>query len=550
MSGKNELTTTPSPTEGEYTNTSDKRNPIVGNVVVGDHGSDSELRRMLSTRHVTMIALGSSIGMGLWIGSGASLAKAGPASLFLGYVLAGSMIWCVSHSIGEMAVMYPLPSAFVQWSGKFIDPAASFALGWSYWFSFVITIANELQAANSLISWWTEIVPIAAWITIWWAVIVLVNVGAVKIFGEIEVICSSIKFGWIFVVIISMSVISAGHGNKEAVGFKYWNEIPFKNGFKGFLNVMPTTIFAMAGSENCGLVAAETKNPRKSVPRAVGSIWLRLSLFYLLGSLMVTINLDPNDDRLFGSGGSKTTASPFVIAYSDAGALPLAHMHNAVVLLSVISTGTISCYAGARTTMGLAQLGMAPKILTRADKQGRPWFALLPTFIVGGGLAYLNVSKSGAEVFGWFSNLTSLFTLFGWGMICLSHIRFRKTWALRGRTASELPWKSWIYPYGAWYGLTLCIVLIIVQFYLAVWPLDSDPSPTGSVEDFFANYVSVVICIVLWLGARAYYRGGWWVKLESIDLDEGRRFYEEDPEKAPIKGAWGHTKKAAGYVFN
>lgn len=111
--------TVSSPVELGYNDSHEKRNSITGDVVVhGDHGGDSELRRLLSTRHVTMIALGSSIGMGLWIGSGSSLASAGPASLFLGYILAGTMIWCVAHSIGEMAVMYPLPSAFVQWSGK------------------------------------------------------------------------------------------------------------------------------------------------------------------------------------------------------------------------------------------------------------------------------------------------------------------------------------------------------------------------------------------------------------------------------------------------
>jgi len=97
-----------------------------------------------------MIALGSSIGMGLWLGSGTSLTNGGPAGIFIGYLLAGSMIWAVSHSIGEMAVMYPLPSAFVQWSGKFIDPAAAFALGWAYWFSYWITIANELQVGSLL----------------------------------------------------------------------------------------------------------------------------------------------------------------------------------------------------------------------------------------------------------------------------------------------------------------------------------------------------------------------------------------------------------------
>lgn len=349
-----------------------------------------------------------------------------------------------------------------------MDPAAAFAVGWSYWFLWVITIANELAAANSLIVYWTEAVPVAAWISIFFAVIVAVNIGAVKVFGEIEVVASAIKFGWIFVIIISMSVLSAGHGAYDQVGFRYWNETPFINGFKGFLAVMPTCIFAMAGSENCGLVACETANPRKSMPRAVGSIWLRLSLFYLFGSLMVTINVDPANPSLFGSGNSKVTASPFVIAFTEGGVIPLAHMMNVIVLISVISTGTVAVYAGSRTMVGLAHLGMAPKQAGQADKAGRPWYAIIPTLVCGGALSYMNVSQSGQNFFGWLSNLTSLFTLFGWGMICLSHIRFRTAWARQGRTVEELGWKSWIYPYGAWYGVIVCFILIVVQFYLAV----------------------------------------------------------------------------------
>lgn len=340
-----------------------------------------------------------------------------------------------------------------------------------------------------------------------------------------------------------MIVMSAGGAAYDAVGFRYWNEMAFTNGFKGFLSVMPTCIFAMSGSENSGLVAAETKNPRKSVPRAVGSIWLRLSLFYLLGSLMITINVSPKNDDLFGQEG--TNASPFVIAYRDAQIPVLAHMMNAVILISVISTGSISGYGGSRTTMGLAYLDMAPKQLQKADKKGRPWYGLVPTFIIGGGLAYLNVSESGSDVFGWFSNLTSLFTLFGWGMICLSHIRFRYAWARQGRTAEELPWKSWIYPLGPWWGLIMCFLLIIVQFYLSVWPLGKSPNAV----DFFANYISVIVIIVLWLGARAYFRGRWWVDIDSIELDEGRRFYKSDAELAEpkatgFKGVATKTMKA------
>lgn len=141
--------------------------------------------------------------MGLWLGSGSSLASGRPAGIFIGYLLSGTMIWAVSHSIGEMAVMYPLPSAFVQWSNKFVDPACGFALGYAYWMNYFITIANELQAVNTVLSFWTTAVPIAAWMSIFWVVIILVNVLGVKFFAEIEVVCSMIKFGWIFVVIIS-----------------------------------------------------------------------------------------------------------------------------------------------------------------------------------------------------------------------------------------------------------------------------------------------------------------------------------------------------------
>ncbi|PYH47023.1 putative amino acid transporter [Aspergillus saccharolyticus JOP 1030-1] len=513
-----------------------------------DHGAETDLHRSLSTRHLTMIALGSSIGMGLWLGSGTSLSDAGPASLFLGYILSGSVIWAVSHSIGEMAVMYPLPSAFTQWTSIFIDKSMAFSLGWAYWFSYWITIANELQGVVTVLSFWTTAVPTAAWISIFWVVIVLINVVAVKFFGEVEVAASTIKFGWIFVVIISCIVISAGGAPAEGpIGFRYWNEDAFINGFKGFLSVMPTCIFAMSGSENAALVAAETDNPRKAVPRAVGSIWIRLSLFYVLGSLMITITVSPMDPNLFG--GSGVNASPFVIAYRNAGLAPLAHIMNAVIFISVLSTGSISGYAGSRTLMGLTHLNMAPKIFGKADKQGRPLAGLFVTLLIGGGLSYLNVSNSGATVFTWFSNLTSLFTLFGWGTICLSNLRMRYAWKVQGRSVEDLPWRSWAYPYGAIWGLFWCVILIIAEFYLSLWPLGGSPN----AKDFFANYVSVVAIVVLYIGARCYYRGPWWVDARTIDLDAQRRFYVDahDVETRPErKGPLGLVRKAADMVFD
>ncbi|KAH7123215.1 arginine permease [Dactylonectria estremocensis] len=510
-----------------------RQNPFASSSLLApleDHGADSQLHRRLGTRHIAMIGLGGSIGMGLWLGSGSSLSKAGPASLFLGYVLAGTMIWSVSHSIGEMAVMYPLPSAFVQWTNMFVDPAAGFALGWAYTFAYWISIANELQGIVTVLSFWTDAVPVAAWITIFWAVIVLVNIGPVKVFAEIEVVSSAIKFGFIFVVIISGIVLSAGGGPKGgfppveggSIGFEFWNSTPFINGAKGFFSIMPVCIFALAGSENASLVAGETTHPQRAVPKAVASIWVRLALFYIMGGLIVTINVSPNDPNLFGGGG--TNASPFVIMYRNCGVMPLAHIMNAVIFISVLSTGTLSGYGASRILLGLSQINMAPKILQKTDSRGRPWYGLVPTLLIGGGLSYINISHSGAEVFTWLSNLSSLFTLFGWGMICLSHIRMRHAMKVQGRDHANLPWKSWVFPYAPYWGLFWCITLLVILFYLAISPLSGETSAVN----FFSSYVSALAILALYVGAKIYYRNGRWVDTAVVDLDASRRFYHDE----------------------
>ncbi|KAH3503688.1 hypothetical protein KXW24_008038 [Aspergillus fumigatus] len=300
-----------------------------------------------------MVALGSAIGMGMWLGSGTSLLKGGPASLFIGYLISSSILWSVSQCIGEVAVVYPLPSAFVQWTTIFISPAAGFALGWGYWFSYWITIANELQFVVTILNYWTDEVPKAAWITIFWVVIILVNIWVVKFFAEVEVVASTIKFSWMLIAIVALIVITAGGVPEQQgpIGFQYWNEQPFINGFKGFITVLPTCVFAMAGSENAAL--------------------------------------DPN---LFGGFGSN--ASPFVIAFKNAGIPAMAHITNAVIFISVISTGSISGYGGSRMLMGLAHVNMNFKIYGEADKMGRPWAGYITTIGIGGALAYINVSNT------------------------------------------------------------------------------------------------------------------------------------------------------------
>ena len=164
---------------------------------------------------------------------------------------------------------------------------------------------------------------------------------------------------------------------------------------------------------------------------------------------------------------------------------------------------------------------------------GRPWAGYIATIGIGGALAYINVSHTGAEVFEWLSNLVSLLTLFGWAMISLSHLRFRYNWKLQGRNESHLPWKTNAYPYATWWALIWCILLIILELYLSVWPLHG----TTSAKNFFANYISVIAVVVIWIGAQIWYRCPIWVDASAVDLDMSRRFYADhvDEEATPVR---------------
>ncbi|KAI5284012.1 hypothetical protein KEM52_003135 [Ascosphaera acerosa] len=485
------------------------------------------LAHTLTTRHLTMLSIGSAIGMGLWLGSGTSLRNGGPAAIFIGYLLASTMAMAVNQSVGELAVMYPVPSAFAQWSNKFVDRSFAFSVGWGYWFSTAITLANEISGANTVMHFWTDEVPTAGWISIFIVMTFVVSICAVTVFGEIEVVLSAIKLAWMFVVIIACIVISAGGApNHKRTGFEYWNDEPFTHGFKGFLAVMGTCVFALEGTEIAGLSAAEAQNPLRAVPKAVNSVWARLAFFYVIGSLMVTITVSPNNPTIFG--GSGTDASPYVIAFRDAKLPGLAHAMNAIIFISVLSSGNANAYASTRTMMGLADIGLAPKWIGKCDSRGRPWVAIIITFVLSGGISYLNVSNSGSTVFGWFSNLTTLCVLWIWGSIMLCNLRFRMAWKAQGRDASALAWRSWAYPVAPIWGLVWCILLVISQFYLAVWPLVD----AQSAKAFFANWVSMVALLVIYAGCRLYFRGGWWIPLKDVDLDKDLRVYPPPAEDA------------------
>ncbi|KAL3425413.1 amino-acid permease inda1 [Phlyctema vagabunda] len=497
-----------------------------------DTGEADQLDKTLKPRHLQMIAIGGSIGAGFFVGSGSALSRGGPGTLLIDFLIMGVMIFNVVYALGELAVMYPVSGGFYTYSTRFIDPSWGFAMGWNYVFQWAIVLPLELTVASLTIGYWNADISIAAWVTLFWAFIVIVNVFGVLGFAEEEFWSSVLKLAAIITFMIIGLVLVLGGGPSKGIYDEYWGARlwydpgAFRNGFKGVCSVFVTAAFAFSGTELVGLAAAESKNPAKALPGAIKQVFWRITLFYVVGLLFVGLLCSSTDDRLLGANPLiDVTASPFVIIAKDAGLNGYDHFLNFIILVSVISIGNSGVYGGSRTLCALAEQGYAPRFFSYVDKAGRPLPATIAILIFGG-LGYIQLSSDGTTVFDWLLALSGLAALFTWGSICLAHIRFRSAWAYHGHTVDEIPFKAVFGVYGSWVGLILIFLVLMAQFYTALYPIGND-GEIGTAEDFFKSYLALPVVLFFWACGYLWKRTGW-LRTSQIDVDSGRRVVDWD----------------------
>ncbi|OJD17113.1 hypothetical protein AJ78_02757 [Emergomyces pasteurianus Ep9510] len=479
----------------------------------------NQLNQTLKGRHLHMIAIGGSIGAGLFVGSGGSLRAGGPATVLIDFAIIGVMMFNVVYALGELAIMFPISGGFYTYSTRFIDPSWGFAMGWNYVFQWAIVLPLELTVAAMTIGYWGLDISIGVWITVFLIAIILINVFGVLGYGEEEFWSSCLKLAAIVIFMIIALICVLGGGPERGMYSKYtgaslwYNPGAFNNGFKGFCSVFVTAAFAFSGTELVGLAAAESKTPVQSLPSAVKQVFWRITLFYILALFFVGLLIPYDEKRLIGSGYIDVKASPFVIVAKNAGLDGFDHFMNVVILISVLSIGNSSVYGGSRTLTALAEQGYAPKMFAYVDRAGRPLVSTI-TIIAFGAFAFINLSASGEEIFAWLLALSGLAALFTWGSICFAHIRFRAAWAYHGHTVAELPFTAAFGVYGSWLGLILIVIVLAAQFYVAVAEKD--------VEAFFKSYLAAPIVLFFWICGYLW-KGKGWLKLSQIDVDSGRR---------------------------
>lgn len=321
----------------------------------------------------------------------------------------------------------------------------------------------------------------------------------------------------------------------------------FNNGFKGFCATLVTAGFSLAGTELVGLAAAETDNPRKTIPRAARQVFWRITLFYITSIFIVGCIVPyTNPQLLGGSHATDVRASPFVIAIKEAGIKGLPSVINAVILIATLSVGNSSTYASSRTLQALGAVRQAPKIFEYVDMAGRPAVGQ-GLALACGVLAYFACLPGGASrMFDWLLQISALSSFFTWGSICFAHIRFRAAMKKKTQPIVILPFRACFGIWGSYFGLIVNIACIVSQVYLGFAPIGGDLTVEGCLMDVIAVPVIISFCVVWKLCKKKQAAG--WVRLAEMDLVTGRKddLARSHAEDTAERASWGYGRR----VFN
>ncbi|KAI0159697.1 amino acid permease/ SLC12A domain-containing protein [Xylariaceae sp. FL1272] len=535
--------------------------PGKGNIYAGTQPSDdnsstqastskNEIQRGLKSRHAQLIALGGTIGTALFVGSGVTLHKGGPAFLLITYLLMSALVYLIVNSITLTASYLPVKGATpAYFMGRYVSPSLGWAMGWYYWYSFGIFVPYEITASTLVIDYWNPPIHPAVWITILIIVPVILNLLPVSVYGETEFYFASLKV----ITIIGLLLLSfilfwwGGPGNAR-LGFSYWENPGAFNpyileGSRGYVvSFWSTLISALLpfsfAPEMLVFCCGEMKSPRRNLPRAANSFIVRILVFYI-GSVIAIGVICPSNQEGLTSGASGAGSSPFVLGIRRAGIHGLDSVINAAILTSAWSAANSFIYQASRSLYSMSVNGNAPKVFSICTQKGVPWVAVLCTSSFSL-LAYLNVNAKSGEVFSWLVNLVNTAAFISWISCAIASIRFQKAFTVQGLNRDELTFRSKLEPYASYACIIIFTLLCLINgfevFLPGVW----------STSSFFSAYVGIPIFGVLYFGHRftAGRSDPWCVPPEQIDLSTGLEELKAEEEPFAVRpSVWTRLRR-------
>ena len=379
--------------------------------------SAASLSHGLKQRHLSMIALGGVIGAGLFVGSGAGIAAAGP-SIVLAYTLSGLLVMLVMRMLGEMSAAHPSSGSFSAHAERAIGPWAGFTAGWSFWVLLCTAVGLEGIGAAKIVTGWLPGTPEWAWVALFMLVFCATNLAAVKNFGEFEFWFAALKVGAIgLFLVLGVLAIAGLLPGTDSPGTANLTEF-FPGGGEGLVVGLLASVFAYGGLETVTIAAAESEDPVRGVTNAVRTAMWRIGLFYI-GSMAVIVTLVPWDSKAVVEKG------PYVAALDSLGIPGAGQLMNVVVLVALLSAMNANVYGSSRIAYSLVERGLGPKALGRVSG-GVPRIAVLVSCGFGFGCVVLSYWRPD-DVFSWLLNMIGAVVLVVWIIVAVSHLRLRRS---------------------------------------------------------------------------------------------------------------------------
>lgn len=475
------------------------------------------VKRGLKDRHISMIAIGGCIGTGLFMTSGGAIHDAGALGALLAYAIIGAMVFFLMTSLGEMATYLPVSGSFSTYATRFVDPSLGFALGWNYWFNWVITVAADVTIAAQVIEYWTPLQSLPAWIwsSIFLIIIFGLNALSVRVYGESEYWFALIKVVTVIIFIIIGLLTIVGIMGGKFVGFDTFTagQGPILgHGLGGslltILGVFLVAGFSFQGTELIGITAGESENPERAVPKAIKQVFWRILLFYILAIFVIGMLIPYNSPALMG-GDSDVATSPFTLVFKNAGLAFAASFMNAVILTSVLSAGNSGMYASTRMLYSMSKDKLAFPIFAKTNKSGVPYLSLLVTALIV--IAIFALQHISGDAYEYIVAASGMTGFIAWVGIAISHYRFRKAFDKQHYDKSILKYKAKLFPFGPIFAGILCVIVIIGQ--------DVDFIQTGhfNLNRFVITYMGIPVFLAFFIYHKLRYKTKI-IPLEKVDL--------------------------------
>jgi amino acid transporter len=367
--------------------------------------------------------------------------------------------------MAEMVTYLPISSPFIRFAGRYVDEAFGFAAGRNFFVFEAALVPFEITACNLIIHFWTSEINAGIVIAVIVASYALTNVLTVKWYGETEFWAAVGKVLLIVgLIIFTFIAMLGGNPLHDRFGFRYWKSpgaftspkafsgLDYdgsKGIFLGFLACLIQASFTIAGPEYISMAAGEAENPRNVMPRAFNAVFVRLTAFFMLGSLCVGILVPYNDATLkaaFKNAEPGAAASPYVIAMNRLQIPVLPHIVNAMVLTAAFSAGNSYVYCASRSLYGLASEGKAPRLFTKCTRIGVPIYAVGLVLLIPL-LSFLQLRANTAVVLGWFVALVTASQLLNFSVMSAAYLAFYRALKAQGIDRASLPYKAWGMPY-------------------------------------------------------------------------------------------------------